>query len=440
MASLALTVYSASLIPLLSITGFGLTAMISLQKLITPDSLWRERDFLKLFLATTLVVLGSAVSQMALPLTAIQVLHASATEMGILAACYLLPFVTIGLPAGVWIDRASKKKLAALFDLFAAAGLALVPIGAMFDFLSMPLLCVVGFIVSTTEAVGGSAMQVFITHLVGRDRLVLANSKLSAASSVAMVSGPALAAALVAVVGAPMAVTVNACGFLASALLVSRISYREVQQKAVQDSLLGQMREGLQLIWRTPMLRALVLLVATWIIFSDSFKALYVLHAARNLHLGAGEIALINTMGALGGLAGAPLAHFLVGRFGIRNALVCGVAIAAFGLLAYSLPQPGWSAREWLAGLALFVFDCGSAVYVINYLSLRLSVTPDAYLGRMVTSMRFVTILPGPIGAMTLGWLADKQGLPMVFGLMAGSCMLAAILSARYLPANPIRL
>lgn len=402
----------------------------------SSDSLWRDANFCKLFLATLLTVLGTSVSYMALPLTAVQILHASAFEMGILAACQLLPFVTIGLPAGVWIDRSSKKKIAVLFDLIAAGGLALVPLGAIFGFLSMPLLCAVGFVIATTEAIGGSALQVFITHLVGRERLVSANSKLSAASSVAMVSGPALAGALVASVGAPLAVTVDALSFLASAFLVGRIARHDIPISTMTTRLWPQIREGLWLVWRTPMLRGLVLLVAVWIILSDSFKALYVLHAARNLYLSAGEIALINMLGALGGLCGAPAAHWLTRRFGMRNALVVGVAIAGVGYLAYTVPQAGWGAAALLAGLALFVFDCGSAIYVVNYLSLRQSVTPDALLGRMVTSMRFVTILPGPLGTLALGGLGDAQGLPATFVLMGGVCLAAAMFAARWLPRS----
>ena len=402
----------------------------------SSDSLWRDANFRKLFLATLLTVLGTSVSYMALPLTAVQILHASAFEMGILAACQLLPFVTIGLPAGVWIDRSSKKKIAVLFDLIAAGGLALVPLGAIFGFLSMPLLCAVGFVIATTEAIGGSALQVFITHLVGRERLVSANSKLSAASSVAMVSGPALAGALVASVGAPLAVTVDALSFLASAFLVGRIARHDIPISTMTTRLWPQIREGLWLVWRTPMLRGLVLLVAVWIILSDSFKALYVLHAARNLYLSAAEIALINMLGALGGLCGAPAAHWLTRRFGMRNALVVGVAIAGVGYLAYTVPQAGWGAAALLAGLALFVFDCGSAIYVVNYLSLRQSVTPDALLGRMVTSMRFVTILPGPLGTLALGGLGDAQGLPATFALMGGVCLAAAMFAARWLPRS----
>ncbi len=397
-------------------------------------SLWREGDFRKLFYATTLIFLGTAVSQMALPLTAIQLLGAGASEMGILAACQLLPFVTVGLPAGVWIDRSSKKKLAVVFDLASACALALVPLGAWFGFLSMPILYFVGFIVSTTEAIGGSALQVFITHLVGRDLLVSANSKLAAGSSIAMVVGPALAALLVSLFGAPFAVSLNVLGFSGSAFFVSRIAFREAPPRPSQEPFLQQMRAGLVFVWRSPMLRGLVWVVAVWIMLADSFKALYVLHATRNLLLEPGGIALVNTLGALGGLAGAPLAHALARRFGIRTALLCGVVIATCGILTYTLPTAAMPGVAIWSGLALLMFDCGSAIYVINYLTLRQTVTPDALLGRMVTSMRFVTILPGPLGAMAIGRAGDGFGLVPTFIGIGIALLLIALVGTHCLP------
>lgn len=401
---------------------------------LPADSLWRDAGFLRLFLASTLSALGTAVSLMALPLTAVSLLDASATEMGILAACELLPFITIGLPAGVWIDRSRKQRLAVLFNFVAAAGLALVPLGYEGGFLSMGVLYAVGFVVSTTEAIGGSATQVLVTLLVGRERLVIANSKLSAASSLAQVCGPALAALLIAAVGAPLAVSVDAASFVIAGVLIASIRLEEVPQPHRGASVIAQIREGLWLVWRTPMLRGLVGVVAVWILLSDAFKALYVLHAARNLGLGEGGIGLINTLGALGGLAGAPLAHFAERRFGMRNALVAGVALAALGYLLYVLPQPDWPATALVAGIALFVFNAGSTLYVVNYLSLRLAVTPDALLGRMVTSMRFATILPGPLGTIAIGLAADRFGLPPVFLGIGLSCLAMALCAARWLP------
>lgn len=402
--------------------------------MLSADSLWRDAGFLRLFLASTLSSLGTAVSLMALPLTAVSLLDASATEMGILAACELLPFLTIGLPAGVWIDRANKQRLTVIFNFVAAAGLALVPIGFEAGFLSMGLLYAVGFIVAATEAVGGSAMQVLVTLLVGRERLVIANSKIFAASSVAQVCGPALAALLIAWVGAPLAVSVDAASFVIAGLLIASIRLREDITPHAGASVLVQMRDGLLLVWRTPMLRGLVGVVAVWIMLSDAFKALYVLHAARNLGLDAAAIGLINTLGAVGGLAGAPLAHFAERRWGMRNALIAGVMLAACGYLLYALPAADWRFAGLAAGLALFVFNAGSSLYVVNYLSLRLAVTPDGMLGRMVTSMRFATILPGPLGTIAIGHAADRFGLPPVFVGMGLACLFMAACAARWLP------
>lgn len=399
-------------------------------------SLWRDAGFLRLFIANTLSALGSAVSLMALPLTAVGMLHANASQMGVLAACELLPFITVGLPAGVWIDRASKKRLTVLFNFVAALGLGLVPLCWMLGCLRIEVLYVVGFVASTCEAIGGSASQVLVTLLFGRERLVEANSKLSVASSVSQICGPALAALLVAAFGAPLAVTADALSFVVAGALIAGISVQQGSETRSQASMVTQMREGLVLVWHTPMLRGLIGVVAVWILLSDSFKALYVLHASRNLGLGAAAIGLINMLGALGGLLGAPLADRLSQRHGMRLTLLGGVALAGLGYLAYALPRADWPLTSLWAGLALFVYNLGGTVYVVNYLSLRLAVTPDMMLGRMVTSMRFVTILPGPLATVAIGQSADHFGLPPVFIGLGVTCISVAMLGLYWLPGQ----
>jgi MFS family permease len=409
-----------------------------LNRLAPAGSLWRDHDFMRVFWANTLSVLGTAVTQMALPLTAVQLLHASAADMGALAACQLLPFV-LGLPAGVWIDRSHKRRLAIAFDLFAAAGLALVPIAFLGGFLSLPLLWLVGAMVSTNEAIGGSALQVFITNLVGRERLVLANSKLSAAASASMVVGPAFAAGLVAMVGAPLAISVDAASFLVSAWLIWRIRFDEATSvAATRRHVLTETWQGLQLIWHTPVLRGLVWVVAVWIPLNDSFKALYVLHAARNLLLDANDIALMNALGAIGGLFGATLAHHMERRFGIRSALAGGVALGGLGYMLYALPSLHMSHANWAAGLALMVMDCGAAMYVVSYLSLRQAVTPDALLGRMVTSMRFLTIVLAPAVTILIGHAGDAFGLVPIFITIGAICVVVGALAGRLLPVASV--
>ncbi|MCX9154552.1 MFS transporter [Niveibacterium sp. 24ML] len=407
-----------------------------MRALAPAGSLWRHRDYMRLFLASTLATLGATVSQMALPLTAVQLLDASATQMGILAACELLPFALLSLPAGVWVDRSRKKRLAAVFDLLGAAALALVPLAHLLGVLSLPVLYVAGFIVGCTFAVGGTAMQVFITQLVGRERLVEANSKLSAASSIAGIVGPAIAAIAVDALGAPLAITLDACGFLLSACLVMSIRRDDPPVVTEKRPMWPEVREGLQLVWRNPLLRALAVAAAVWIMLFDSFRALYVLFATRELQLGAKDLALINTLGALGALLGAAAAHRMERTQGARVTLILGYLLCGLGYGAYAVMQPGWALTALGAGLAMLVIDFGATMYSVTYISLRQQVTPDAMLGRMTATMRFISVSAAPIGSAAAGRMGDAVGLHgTLLGVAALGCLLA-LGAARWLPAT----
>lgn len=407
-----------------------------MRALAPAGSLWRHRDYMRLFLASTLATLGATVSQMALPLTAVQLLDASATQMGILAACELLPFALLSLPAGVWVDRSRKKRLAAVFDLLGACALALVPLAHLLGVLSLPVLYVAGFFVGCTFAVGGTAMQVFITQLVGRDRLVEANSKLSAASSIAGIVGPAIAAIAVDALGAPLAITLDACGFLLSACLVMSIRRDDPPVVIEKRPMWPEVREGLQLVWRNPLLRSLAIAAAVWIMLFDSFRALYVLFATRELQLGAKDLALINTLGALGALIGAAAAHRMERTQGARATLILGYLLCGVGYGAYAAMQPGWALTALGAGLAMLVIDFGATMYSVTYISLRQQVTPDAMLGRMTATMRFISVSAAPIGSAAAGRMGDAVGLHgTLLGVAALGCLLA-LGAARWMPAT----
>src|SRR5205085_328001 len=80
-------------------------------------SLWRHRDFMRLWTAETISQLGTQVTLLALPLTAIVTLHATAWQVGVLTAVEFAPFVIVGLPAGVWVDRLRRKPVLVAGDL-----------------------------------------------------------------------------------------------------------------------------------------------------------------------------------------------------------------------------------------------------------------------------------------------------------------------------------
>src|SRR5262245_2865875 len=114
---------------------------------IAPATLWRHRDFMKLWIGETISLFGSQFTFLALPLIATLTLRATPVEMGILSAVETAPFLLIGLFAGVWVDRRRKRPLLIAGDIGRALLLATIPLAAIAGVLTIIHLYVVGFLV-----------------------------------------------------------------------------------------------------------------------------------------------------------------------------------------------------------------------------------------------------------------------------------------------------
>ena len=95
------------------------------------ETLWRHRDFSRLWAAQSISQLGSQVTTLALPLAAALTLRASPAQMGVLAAVQYAPFLLFGLLAGVWVDRLPRRPILIGADVGRAFLLATIPIGAL---------------------------------------------------------------------------------------------------------------------------------------------------------------------------------------------------------------------------------------------------------------------------------------------------------------------
>ena len=110
-------------------------------------SLWRHRDFLKLWSAQTVSQLGDEVTQLALPFVAVLTLEVTPFELGLLATLQFLPFILLTLPAGVWVDRLRRRPILIGADIGRAILLASIPVAFLADALTLPQLYVVAFAV-----------------------------------------------------------------------------------------------------------------------------------------------------------------------------------------------------------------------------------------------------------------------------------------------------
>ena len=162
-----------------------------------PDGdLLRDAAYRRMWTSILISAFGAQVTMLALPLTAAVLLHATPTQMGLLTAMGIVPFVLLSLPGGVWLDRVRKLPVYVAGESMIALILASVPLAWWMGWLSMPWMYVVGFLIGAIHTTAGSAAQIVLTQVVPRERLVEAHAKNALANSGAEVAGPGLAGAL----------------------------------------------------------------------------------------------------------------------------------------------------------------------------------------------------------------------------------------------------
>ncbi len=220
-------------------------------------ALWRQQDFLKLWVGQSVSELGSQVSFVAMPLTAVAGLGAGAFEIGLLGALQFLPFVLLGLPAGVWIDRLARRRVLIAADTGRAIALASVPVAWELDMLRLPQLYAVALLVWALTVFFDIAHQSYLPALVERERLVEGNSYLALSESTAEVAGPGLGGLLISLTSAPMALAADAASFVISvaALLLIRRPEAEARRVAGLGNLRRELLEGLRHVLGHPLLR-----------------------------------------------------------------------------------------------------------------------------------------------------------------------------------------
>jgi MFS family permease len=144
---------------------------------LAATDLLRDATYRRLWTSILISSFGGQVTLLALPLSAAVLLRAGPTQMGLLTAMEIAPFVLFSLPSGVWLDRIRKLPVYVVGELSIAVSVASVPVAWWFGWLSMAWLYFVAFVIGAVNTTAGSAAQIVLTQIVPRARLVEAHAK-----------------------------------------------------------------------------------------------------------------------------------------------------------------------------------------------------------------------------------------------------------------------
>lgn len=396
----------------------------------------RVRDFRRLWLSNIAQEVGRQLGMLALSVTAVVVLEAAAWQVGLLTALATGAYLVIGLPAGVWVDRWRKRPVLVTADLLRAAATLSVPLAYLADRLTIEHLMGVAAILSVTSVFSDTAQTAFVPTIVGPTKVSEATARLQSTNTTMQVAGPALAAALLTTMAAPLLYVVTAVTGVLSAAAAWSIRAPEPHQKGVPHApFRTSIGDGFRFIRRHPALR--LFMVTNGLINTGAgvFATLIVLVALEDFGLTASSYALAGSIGATGGILGSLIAMPIRDRLGaIRTVLVCYCLLPLAGLilpLGYVLPAPG---AVFVAGTFLS-FGLVVVVSAISAAGIRAEVTPPEMMGRVSSANRFVSLGAMPVGALLAGLLAGP--LPYAVVLLLSPCLL--VVAAAIFLASPLR-
>lgn len=402
------------------------------QRLALPaDDLLRDAAYRRLWVSILISSLGGQVTMLALPLTAVMLLHATPTQMGVLVAMEIAPFVLLSLPSGVWLDRVRKLPVYVAGEAGLALIVASVPLAWWLGWLAMPWMYVVAFVMGCVYVVAGSAAQIVLTQVVPRERLIEAHSRNALASSGAEVAGPGFAGALIKAVGAPVALLLDACMLIGSVLILRGVRVQEALAPPKDSHFWRDLQAGVRFVRHTPLLVAMATAVGLWQMCHHAAIVVQILFATRRLGLSESQIGLSFVGLGVGTVLASTLGHRVSSRIGPGPCLLLGMALCGLGWLLLAL-APANALGRLLFGVMLLLFGVGAVLIFINFLSLRQSVTPTPLLGRMTSTMRWLILLPAGPGALIGGWLGEHVDLRASLAFAGIGALVVAALAWRH--------
>jgi MFS family permease len=377
-------------------------------------TLWRHRNFLLLWGGQTVSELGSAVTQLALPLTAVVVLRASTLQVGLLTSAATLAFAVIALPAGAIVDRHTKRWLMIWCDVARMLIIGSIPLAAALGALTMGQLYAVAITAGVCTVFFDVSYQSYLPVLIDKADLVEGNGKLGATQSFAQLIGPGLGGALVGLVGAARAMAADAISYAASVASLLAIRAREEPPHPGQrQKLRTEIAEGLSFVLRHPILRKIVACTGTANLFGAMAAAVQIIFLVRILHVRPAAVGLLIAVASLGGVAGGVLSGRLSRLIG--SARIIWFSILVFGLpsLLVPLAEPGLRVTLFVVGIAAELFS--AVVYNVAQVSYRQAICPPRLLGRMNAAVRWVVWGTLPLGGLLGGvfgtWLGVRATL-----------------------------
>ena len=392
---------------------------------VAARQLLRNRDFALLWIGQLLSQIGDQCLIVA-GITLVSDLSSSPLAMLIPALAIAAPQLLFGLLGGVIADRMNRKVVMVIADVL--RGLIVLPILLV---TSLNQIWILYLAAGGLALVGVSfypARNASLPKIVPEDSLVTANGLIQGSTVIALVVGPAIAGVAVEL-WLPSAILIDSGTFLVSAILIAAMTIpgrdRILPLAHGDADVWGDVKAGVQFIYRSSVLRRAILLTAVATLGVAAVILLAIPHLRATLGAGGFEYGLAMSVLGVGSLLGGVIVTRLSRRFSTSTLVggmlvLAGVAIVAF---AYAPSYAVVLASVAAIGMCLVV-----ARGTLNAITQALA--PDEIRGRVQSAVSLIVVAATAVSeglAAVVGSLIPVQTVFVAAGVITCATGLATV-------------
>ena len=306
----------------------------------SPYAIFRHRDFTLLWSAQLVSTAGSALTELAAGILVYR-LTGSALSVGLMLMATAAPALVFGLFAGVYVDRADRKRIMVASDLLRAVVVVAIPFAISFGIIWLYVLVAVASAVSTFFEPASDAV---LPEVAPEEELAAANSMMSISSFGSTAVGFAASGFIASTLPIEWAFWIDALTFLFSAALIARVVIPKlpVEGEATVAVVLENLKAGARHLIEMPALRSLFIVSAPVLFGFGLWNVLLLPFAITELHATEFEYGLQEGFTSLGFVAGSLILASYIDR--LREGQWLAISFLGMGIfgiiygLANSVP------------------------------------------------------------------------------------------------------
>jgi MFS family permease len=376
-------------------------------------SVWKNTNFVTLFFASSIVLFGGKVYELAIPLILYELTHSSVV-MSAMRGIELLPNLFLAMFIGVLVDRVNKKRfmqlsiliqMLLLVGLYALIANGLAPVWVFY---------VAGFFLMTFNYSYENLRVTITKHAVPKELLTSANAKFSFSSTLVTVLGPTISGLILFLADLKDGLLITALCLCITLLISSRIQIEEPKKKVNDSTFMEDLRAGWRELRNNHPLWQMTMIVMFTNATVGMFSAMVIFYAKDTLLLSNTALGLVMSGTGLGGLTSTFIVAWV--RKKVPTGKLYGLTILLLGVL-YAAMYLATSA--WMMGAILFLYGIVMTIQSVLVWTFRQETTPPEMIGRVTGITGSLFKLAAPFTMFGSGIVASLFGANYVF-LLAG--------------------